>query len=169
MARARFERIESLTVAMALAPGVYARNRMFDFFKKAGVAQARSRASMLAGIVKQLGESEGVTTVSVEPDDVPAGAARPRYVLRYQIPELSLSRVATLSRLELATLRVLMDRANLCCLVVDDEDQALVHAALTDLLTPRDDDAQETSTVMSAHGEASVRAFSDRPPPVSSE
>lgn len=164
MPRARFERIESLTVAMALAPGVYARNRMFEFFKKAGVAQARSRASMLAGIVKQLCESEGVTTVSVEPDDVPSGAARPRYVLRYRIPELSLSRVATLSRLELATLRVLMERAELRCLAADDEDQALVHAALADLLAPRDDDARETSTVMSAHGEASVRAFSDRPP-----
>ena len=40
----------ALTVAMAIAPGVYARNRMFAFYKHPGVARARARAATLRGM-----------------------------------------------------------------------------------------------------------------------
>ena len=36
---------EAVTVAMIVAPGVYARNRMFDFFRTTSAKRARARAS----------------------------------------------------------------------------------------------------------------------------
>ena len=54
-------RVEALTVAMALAPGVYARNRMFELFANAGVKRAKSRAATLRGIVKHLGRACALT------------------------------------------------------------------------------------------------------------
>ena len=128
-------RVEALTVAMALAPGVYSRNRMFDLFAKAGVQRAKTRAAMLRGVVKHLGRACAVTLSS----QAEAGEARePRgvdFVLRYEIPAVRLSRVVQLSRLELATLRILGERAKVACLPAEDEDRDVVNAALTRLLT----------------------------------
>lgn len=125
-------RVEALTVAMALAPGVYARNRMFELFASAAVQRAKARAATLRGIVKHLGRASEVTLeregsmrdVTGEPD----------FVLRYQIPALSLSRVAELSRVELATLRVLAANAGVDALPLDASDRTLVETALARLL-----------------------------------
>jgi hypothetical protein len=120
-------RVESLTVAMALAPGVYARNRMYELFANAGVKRAKSRAATLRGIVKHLGRA---SALRVEP-----GSTRElEYVLRYEIPALCLSRVVELSRVELATLRVLAARAGAPCMLPEDEDRVLVETALARLL-----------------------------------
>jgi hypothetical protein len=129
-------RVEALTVAMALAPGVYARNRMFELFANAGVQRAKSRAATLRGIVKQLDRACALTLE--RETDGPAGRdARGEidFVLRYEIPSMRLTRVVELSRVELATLRVLGARAGVACLPIADDDRALVDAALTRLLT----------------------------------
>lgn len=138
-------KLEALTVAMAIAPGVYARNRMFDFFNKAGVSRAKSRAATLRGIVRHLGRARAVT-VAIDDAVVgtPAGA---EFVLRYQIPALRLSRVVELSRLELATLRVLAGKAGASCLPPDEADRALVDAALAQLLVSNDGDAADVARV----------------------
>jgi hypothetical protein len=115
--------LEALTVAMALAPGVYARNRMFALFANPAVQRAKSRAALLRGIVKQLGRACALTLVR-EGD----------FVLRYQIPALRLTRVAELTRVELATLRLMAARAGASCLLPEDEDRALVETALAGLL-----------------------------------
>ena len=59
---------EALVVAMALAPGVYVRNRMFDFYARTGAQKARARASSLRGIVAQLARA---TTLSITLDGAP--------------------------------------------------------------------------------------------------
>ena len=52
--------LEALTLAMALAPGVYARNRHFALFKQhPEVARARARAAVLRGLVRQLSGAHG--------------------------------------------------------------------------------------------------------------
>ena len=117
-------RVEALTVAMALAPGVYARNRMFELFANVGVQRAKSRAATLRGIVRHLGRASSLTLEREH-----AG-----FALRYEIPVMSLSRVVELSPVELATLRVLASRAGAPCMNADDEDRALVDASLARLL-----------------------------------
>jgi hypothetical protein len=129
-------RIEALTVAMALAPGVYARNRMFELFAQAGVQRAKSRAATLRGIVKHLGRACALT---LERDASEGCAGRDAkgqvdFVLRYEIPIMRLTRVVELSRVELAALRMLATRAGAPCLAADDEDRALVSGALGRLL-----------------------------------
>ncbi len=117
-------RVEALTAAMALAPGVYARNRMFELFANVGVQRAKSRAATLRGIVKQLGRASSLT---LEAEGL-------GFVLRYEIPAMSLTRVTELTRVELATLRVLASRSGAPCFSAADEDRALVDTALARLL-----------------------------------
>lgn len=131
-------RIESLTVAMAFAPGVYARNRMFALFANPAVQRAKSRAATLRGIVKHLARACAVTLAreSVDRDGSADRAVTDEtdFVLRYQIPALRLTRVAELSRVELATLRLLAARGGASCLLPEDDDRALVETALARLL-----------------------------------
>ena len=125
-------RIEALTVAMALAPGVYARNRMFTLFANPAVQHAKSRAATLRGIVKHLDRACAVTLA--REGEGRNAAAEIDFVLRYQIPALRLTRVAELSRVELATLRLLASRAGASCLPPEDEDRTIVEAALARLM-----------------------------------
>jgi hypothetical protein len=129
-------RIEALTVAMALAPGVYVRNRMFDFFRRANVRRARTRAAILRGIVPQLPQATGLTLACDGQPRTPSG--EPVHVLRYAIPALRLTRVVELSPAELAALRILAARAGVSCLPPDDGDKALVERALARLLDATD-------------------------------
>lgn len=124
---------EALIVAMTLAPGVYARNRMFSFYEKNDGKKARARASMLRGIVRHLGRAEALSVVS-DPE-----SNETRFVLRYDLPSMCLSRVAELSRIELAALRVLAERASARHLSACPEDVRLVDEALTQLLHVGDD------------------------------
>jgi hypothetical protein len=120
-------RVEALTVAMALAPGVYARNRMFDLFANVAVRRAKARAATLRGIVKHLARASALTLESE------AGG----FVLRYEIPVMSLSRVVELTSVELATLRVLAARAGAPCapsLAAGQADRVLVDTTLARLL-----------------------------------
>ena len=89
-------RLEALTVAMALAPGVYARNRMFSFFASSAVQRAKSRAATLRGIVKHLPRACGITLEREGP--LRDTADEIDFVLRYRIPAVRLSRVVELSR-----------------------------------------------------------------------
>ncbi|MBX3188442.1 MAG: hypothetical protein KF819_15600 [Labilithrix sp.] len=118
------QRVEALTVAMSLAPGVYSRNRMFDLFEQAGVSRAKSRAATLRGVAKHLARATAIS-VTAEGGD---------FALRYQIPAMRLTRVVELSPVELATLRLMAARAGLPCLPADDRDRAVVAAALARLL-----------------------------------
>jgi len=125
-------RIEALTVAMTLAPGVYSRNRMFALFADVNVQRAKARAATLRGIVQQLPRACAVTLTQEDPVHRTSGELE--HVLRYQVPELCMSRVVELSAIELATLRLLGARAGVHCLPAADGDRALVDGTLARLL-----------------------------------
>ncbi len=122
------EHEEALTVAMVLAPGVYVRNRMFDFFTDAGVQRAKQRASTLRGIVPHLAKA---TTLSVETEHRGTQVIR---VLKYEIAPMRLSRVVELSETELATVRIAAEKKNIVVLPVEQSDRERVDKALAALL-----------------------------------
>lgn len=124
---------------MALVPGVYSRNRMFSLFAQAGMQRAKSRAAMLRGVASQLSRA---CAVSVTYENVEGRA--PTYVLRYQIPALRLTRVTELSRVELATLRILASRTGSACLPPADEDRALIDTTLAGLLSAEQRESEPT-------------------------
>jgi hypothetical protein len=97
---------------------------MFDLFANVAVQRAKARAATLRGVVKQLGRASSLTLERQELGSV----------LRYEIPAMSLSRTVELTRVELATLRVLASRAGAPCMNADHDDRALVDTALARLL-----------------------------------
>jgi len=121
--------VEALTIAMAIAPGVYARNRMFDLFTLPGVQRAKTRAAIIRGIIPHLARATALTVTSEG-----GRGGEPVCVLRYAIPELRLTRVVELSPSELSAVRVLASRANVHALPVEANDRTLVDAALARLL-----------------------------------
>jgi hypothetical protein len=113
---------------MIVAPGVYARNRMFDLFQSAGARRARTRAGVVRGIVSQLGRATAVTI---------AGEARggeTTFVLRYIIPAMRLTRVVELAATELAALRLVAERAGIRSLPGNVGDKELVARTLSKLM-----------------------------------
>jgi len=118
----------ALTAAMALAPGVYARNRMFDFHARAYVQMARARAAMLRSIARHVASA---SEISVEP--MQPGAAR-AFRLRYVLMNARCIRSVHLSEVELATLRLLSDRAGSSAMACGDSDRACVAQALSALI-----------------------------------
>jgi hypothetical protein len=121
-------RLEALTLAMAIAPGVYVRNRMFELFTHPSVVRARTRASVLRGVVRQLGLASDVTV------ETEVRSSETSYVLRYRIASMRMSRVVDLTRAELSAIRVLGAKAGLSCLPPDEEDRHRVDGALAHLL-----------------------------------
>jgi hypothetical protein len=114
----------ALTVAMAIAPGVYARNRMFAFYKHPGVARARARAATLRGMVRQLrgfhGEVAGFTF----------HRAHGHGVVTYRIARIRLERHVDLTELEAACFAYIAARAGVDGIAATPDDRALVDGAL---------------------------------------
>jgi len=117
--------VEALTTALVLAPGVYARNRMFDRMSTPPAQRARTRASLLRGLVPQLARATNVAVTREPALD---------YTLRLSIPAIHFTRVVQLSAVELAALRIAAERANVRGLPVGQEDRDLVAASLSRLL-----------------------------------
>lgn len=120
--------VEALTVAMVVAPGVYVRNRMFDLMSTKAAQRARTRASTVRGILRQLGRATAVT-VATE-----TRGAETMFVLRYAIAQVRLTRVVELTAAELAALRVVAARANIHALPAQAADRELVARSLALLL-----------------------------------
>lgn len=118
--------IEAVTVAMIVAPGVYARNRMFDFFRTTSAKKARSRAATVRGIVPQLARASSVTLTA-------NGGGM--WTLRYVVEAVSLTRVVELSSAELAALRLVAERASVTALAPHEGDKDLVAKSLAKLMT----------------------------------
>jgi hypothetical protein len=116
---------EAVTVAMIVAPGVYARNRMFDFFRTTSAKRARARAATVRGIVPQLGRAKAVSVTE---------SGEGRWTLRYTIPAVNFTRVVELTCAELAALRIVAERANVHALPSNDGDRDLVAKSLAKLM-----------------------------------
>jgi hypothetical protein len=112
--------IDAMLCALVLAPNAFSRNRFFQLFEQPELRRVRRRATRLRGILRQLmGDAE--ITGELELHDG-------RRLLRYRVPSLGLSRTAALSRLESATLRFALARAQKKN--PDQADRALVEDAL---------------------------------------
>lgn len=116
----------ALTVAMAVAPGVYARNQHFALHQRDEVKRAKKRAAFLRGALRHLPRAREVD-LRVEANGV--------VHLHYRVPELRFERNAELSPLEGACLRYLARRAGVQAFGSDDgdADRAAVERALAHL------------------------------------
>ncbi len=113
----------ALTTAMAVAPGVYARNRMFAFFKDPTVRRARDRAALLRGVVRQLSGSHGDAEV------LGFERSSARNLLRYRVPAIRLERAVELDAQEAACLTYLLARAGSSLLGAADSESAVADRA----------------------------------------
>jgi len=120
---------EALVVAMTLVPNLVSRNRSFALFEDAEVRRARARASLLRGIVRQLGGAQG----HVEALDVAPGPSV--WEMRYRVPSVRMERRTLLSRLEYGCVAYLAGRAGVPGIHADEEDRARIEAALRRLAT----------------------------------
>ncbi len=124
--------IAALTVAMIVAPGVYARNRMFAFFAAPVAARARTRARLVRSLVLELGRARARVA------DVELEALDDAITLRFAIPRMAFSRTLVLTREELAALRFVLSRGEPVdvphpALVASEADRAVVEAVLKKL------------------------------------
>ncbi|HEY1958847.1 MAG TPA: hypothetical protein VGH28_24710 [Polyangiaceae bacterium] len=114
--------LDALTAAMAMVPGLYSRNRMFQLFKDPMVRRARSRARMIRGLVRFVGRADA--EVEMLHHD---GRVR----VSYRIARLRLARMVQIGEFELALLRVLLARGPHPAMLDEQaSDRARVDAAL---------------------------------------
>ncbi len=98
--------IEALSVAMILAPGVYARNRMFELMSTEGARRARSRSRTVLGMIPHLAKAD---VIHVHP------ASSGGFVVRYAITSMRFTRVVELSAVELAALAMALAKLGVDC------------------------------------------------------
>ena len=119
---------EALTVAMALVPEAYSRNRFFSFFEKREFKRARARAKLLRSIANELGEHPE-DAQSVELRDGPTHS-----ILFYIISSMKVSRQVSLFGLERSLLMVLLERRHIKGVAASADDRNRVREALALLL-----------------------------------
>jgi hypothetical protein len=119
---------DALTVAMAIAPGVYSRNRFFDLFRGSEVRRARRRASLVRGIVQHLAMLQRSHTADAELASFDRLSGHVR--LRYRLPALHLERRVDLTELETSCVLHLAERAGLRGLTTTGTDRDGLYAAL---------------------------------------
>jgi hypothetical protein len=123
---------ESLTVAMAVVPGLYSRNKMFTLFTDPDVKLARTRAAILRGIVRHLASSRGEPGAS-SVELVREGGLGQTCLLRYRLRQVRMERRVELSETEVACVLYLCGRAGVTSLRASERDRALIDVALARL------------------------------------
>jgi len=119
---------DALTVAMAVVPGFFSRNKMYALYKDPGVLRARARAALLRGVARQLAGANGETAwVSL------SRACGEGCVLHYRVPKMHLERRVEMSELEGACVAYLVARAGASVLEATEHDRALIDRALARL------------------------------------
>jgi hypothetical protein len=129
---------------MALAPGVYARNRHYMLHKDPRMCRARARASLLRGLVRQLAGAEGPL------DGIAIERSSPFVHVRYRVARLRMERTAELTLIEAACVFHLATREGVRGLVPTAEDRAHLLSALRRLAATGDGD--ETLSALSSAG-----------------
>jgi hypothetical protein len=123
---------EAITVALAVAPGVYSRNRFFALFESKAMKAARKRAGLVRGILKQWSQArhfgESAFVIRFEPL---AANADSSVRVHYEAAHLALRCDVELSAVECACLRYLASRATppLCPENAADRDSVLASLA----------------------------------------
>jgi hypothetical protein len=125
---------ETLTIAMAVAPGVYSRNRHFSLHQRPEARAARRRAALVRGIVRHLGVATDVRVGQASEGDR-AGSME----VSYRVAALAFERTARLSAAELACVRYLARKTGIALPPAlaegasPETDSALVEATLARL------------------------------------
>jgi hypothetical protein len=124
---------EAITVALAVAPGVYSRNRFFALFESKAMKAARKRAGLVRGILKQWSEArpfgESAFVIHFESLAVNTSSIR----VHYEAAHLALRCDVELSEVECACLRYLASRATPPLCAASDTDRDCVLASLAKL------------------------------------
>src|SRR5580692_9327812 len=113
---------------MAMAPGVYARNRHFSLYSDPRFRKARARASLLRGLVRQLAGAEGPL------DEVAIERSPAQLRLRYRLARLRLARTAELTPTEAACVFHLATRAGASGVAPTQGDETCLSATLRKLV-----------------------------------
>jgi hypothetical protein len=137
---------EALTVAMAMAPGVYARNRHFALYASPSMRYARMRASMLRGLARQLAGAEGpLDALAVE-------RASSNVRVRYRVSRLRFERTAELSPVEAACVFHLASRAGVPGFALTGDDRMRLFAALRRLAASGEPAGEAMAALASTEG-----------------
>jgi hypothetical protein len=115
---------EALVVAMALVPGMYARNKLFALHREPEVRRARARAAMIRGVVRQLAGERGPA------EEVAMVRHGEVTLLRYRVPTVQFERRVELSEIERACVVYLATRAGVRGVHMTGEERAHIDAAL---------------------------------------
>lgn len=122
--------LDGLLSALVLVPGSYSRNRFYPLFTDTDASLVRKRAARLSGIVRHLASRAEPKAVILEQRALDGD----RWLLRYRMPIVGLSRTAILDPLEQAIVRYALDRAGVgAMLPLSDEHRRLVESALRKL------------------------------------
>jgi hypothetical protein len=154
--------VEALTVAMAMAPGIYARNRHFGLHVDLRFRRARARASLLRGLVRQLAGAEGPL------DEVAIERSPSRLQLRYRVARLRMHRTAELTPTEAACVFHLATRAGAEGVVPSQADKTRLFSTLRRLVASHPASAPELAPFATEVAEERTAAGLPSRPPVSS-
>jgi hypothetical protein len=120
-------RSPALTIAMAIVPTLYSRNKLFELFRDPVVAHAQSRARLIRSVLRQLASGTA--------GDVVFERGSPSLVT-FKVPSLHLSRRVELTELELGCLLFLLARAGLTEFGPTVSDRTALERALSTLPRP---------------------------------
>jgi hypothetical protein len=115
---------EALTVAIAIAPGAYARNRLFSLYENPDVRRARARSSLLRGLARQLAGSHGPL------EGLAIDRASSVVHVRYRVTSVRMDRRSDLSEVEAACVLHLAARGGARGFAPSAEDRARLNVAL---------------------------------------
>jgi hypothetical protein len=135
--------VEALTVAMAMAPGIYARNRHFSLYDDPRFRRARARASLLRGLVRQLTGAEGPL------DEVAIERSPARLQLRYRVARVRMHRTAELTPTEAACVFHLATRAGASGVAPTPGDKTRLFTTLSRLVASHPPSAAELGQLTS--------------------
>jgi hypothetical protein len=122
---------------MSVAPGVYARNRMFALYAEPAVRRARSRAATIRGLVRQL------LVARRDVSGLVVARSGARTLVRFRIERLHLERRVELTEVETACFVYLASRAGVHGIHATSEDRALLDSALRRLALGLEIDATD--------------------------
>jgi hypothetical protein len=94
--------VDALLVALVLVPESYPRNRFYGLYSVPAARRARRRAAMLRSLIADLAR---------DASDIDVGRRDGQVVLRYRMVDLRARRSSRLTELELALVRLAVERA----------------------------------------------------------
>lgn len=118
--------LEALTLAMAVAPTAYSRNKMFGLFSDPRVMRARSRARLVRSLATDLARAPDALVLRQK-------VSGDRVALTVRIESMQYTRNVELSVAEVSALSFLCERQKTKVLPCEPQDRQLVESVLSRL------------------------------------